>query len=435
MARDAGLVRGIGPLGLAANLVNYTVGAGIFVVPSVIAGLAGAWGPVTFLIAVVAIAAVTVCYAEGVARVPTSGGQAGFTEPVFGRLAAFLVGTLTYLANVLAAGAITAAAADTVAALAPALAAPLPRALLILAWLAVLVVVNLGGVKRATRIVEGALFIKLVPLALFLVVGAFAVVPANLPVPRLPVPGGLGQATLMAILVFAGIHGPLLAAGEIRDPGRTVPRALGLGLLVIAVIYVGALVVAQGILGDALVASKTPLADAIGRVWLPLRFVLLGGALASMLGWTLSDVLASPRMLFALARDGLLPPVIGGLDARHHVPVAAILLHVTVIAVLAIGGSFAALAPVAALILTVVMLAAALAALALRRRGIAFGDAVSPLPGLYVAAPVAIAAMGWVISQSTRDQAVTLAAVLAALLLWYGAASLFRRRAAVAGRA
>ena len=75
--RDRGLVRGIGPIGLAANMVNYTVGASIFVMPALTARAAGAWAPVAFLIAAIANAALTICYAEATSRVPTSGGQAG----------------------------------------------------------------------------------------------------------------------------------------------------------------------------------------------------------------------------------------------------------------------------------------------------------------------------------------------------------------------
>ncbi len=420
-ARDRGLVRGIGPLGLAANMVNYTVGASIFVMPALAAKAAGPWAPVAFLIAAIANVAITICYVEAGSRVPTSGGQAGFTEIVFGRCAGFLPGALTYLANVLAAGAITAAAADTAAAFVPALAAPPVRAGMIIGLALLLIAVNRRGVRTAMRFVSLAAAIKLVPLAIFLIIGVFAINPAYLPVPRLPVAPGLGDATLLAVFLFAGVHGALLAGGEIRDPARTLPRALVLGLAAVTVVFVGAQLVAQGILGPALADSKTPLADALGQVAPPLRTLMLAGALVSMLGWTVSDALSSPRLLFAMARDGRLPAWLGGLDPASHVPVRAIVVHIGLVVALAVFGSFAALAAVSGLVLVLLFIGAAAAALALRRRGIALGGDVAALPGTMVAAPVVIAVMVWIAAQSTFDQAGLLAAVIGVCALWFAA--------------
>ena len=416
--RDRGLVRGIGPLGLAANMVNYTVGASIFVMPALTAKAAGAWAPVAFLIAAIANAALTICYAEATSRVPTSGGQAGFTEVAFGRFAAFVTGVFTYLANLLAAGAILAAAADTAAAFAPALAAPWSRAALIIGWAALLFAINLRGLALATRIVALSAAIKLVPLAIFIVVGAFLVDGANLPMPALPA-NGLGDAALLAVFLFAGVHGAMLTGGEIRDPARTLPRALVLGLAAITLIFVGAQLVAQGILGPALAGSTTPLADALGRVSPGWRALMLGGALVSMLGWTASDALNTPRLVFALARDGRLPAALGVIDARHAVPARAIGVHLALVAALAVGGSFALLATISTLLLVLLFIGAALAALQLRRTGVALGGAVSALPGLPLAAPLVVGIMLWVAAQATGGQLAALAGLVAVLAVWF----------------
>lgn len=419
-SRDAGLVRGIGIAGLAANMVNYTVGASIFVMPASAAALAGVWAPVAFLIAALANIGVTICFAEASARVPTSGGQAGFTSVAFGPFAGFLAGTLTYFASVLAAGAITAVAADTFAAIVPAAAAPVPRAALILGWGLLLAFLNVRGIERAARAVQWSTVVKLVPLALFLGVGAFGVRAVNLPIPRGPAPAGLGDAALLAVFLFAGVHGALIAGGEIRDPARTVPRALTIGLGVVTLVFMGAQLIAQGILGaDALALSKTPLADAIARVAPGLRGVLLGGALVSMLGWTVSDLLSSPRALFGLARDAMLPRWLGHVDPNSHVPVRAIVLHLGVAAALAIGGDFQSLALVSALVLALLFIGGCAASLRLRARGVALAGPPLALPGLGAAALVAVAAMLWAMAQASREQALWLLALLGALAIWF----------------
>jgi APA family basic amino acid/polyamine antiporter len=416
--RDRGLVRGIGPLALAANMVNYTIGAGVFVMPALTAKAAGAWAPVAFLIAALANAALTICYAEATARVPTSGGQAGFTEAAFGRFAGFVTGVFTYLAGLLAASAILAAAADTAAAFVPALATTWSRAALIIGWAALLFAVNLRGLKLVTRIVGLVTAVKLVPLALFLVVGVFFVDPANLPMPVLPATG-LGDATLLAVFLFAGVHGVILTAGEIRDPARTLPRALALGLVAITTVFIGTQLVAQGILGPALAGSATPLADALGRVSPGWRALILAGALVSMLGWTASDALNTPRLVFAMARDGRLPAALGVIDARHAVPARAIAVHLALAAALAIGGSFALLATVSTLVLVLLFIGAALAALRLRQRRVALGGVVAALPGLRVAAPVVVGIMLWVAAQATGMQLAALAGLVAVLAGWF----------------
>jgi len=419
-ARDAGLVRGIGVAGLTSNVVNYTVGASIFVMPAACAAAAGTWAPVAFLIAALANAGVTICFAEASARVPTSGGQAGFTAVAFGPFAGFLSGTLTYFANVLAAGAILAAAADTVAAIAPGTGAPMPRAAMLLGWAALLAFVNLRGVKQATRVVELAAAVKLIPLGLFIVAGAFAVRAGNLPLPRPPAPAGLGDATLLAVFLFAGVHGALLAGGEIRDPARTMPRALAAGLGVVTLVFVGAQLIAQGILGaHTLALSKTPLADALARVSPGLRGMMLGGALVAMLGWTVSDALSSPRALFGLARDGMLPRWLGRVNPASHVPARAIGTHLLFAVALAIGGSYRSLALVAALVLALLFIGGCTASLRLRARDVALAGPPMMLPGLGAAALVAIGAMLWAIAQASREQAMWLLALLAVLASWF----------------
>ena len=102
--RDAGLLRTIGTRGLAANIINSVIGAGIFAVPGALATCIGPYAPLAFLVCGVAIGAVAICFAEGGSRMPTSGGPYGYIEAVFGPLAGYIAGLLPGLGNVLACG-------------------------------------------------------------------------------------------------------------------------------------------------------------------------------------------------------------------------------------------------------------------------------------------------------------------------------------------
>ena len=88
---------------------------------------------------------------------------------------------------------------------------------------------------------------------------------------------GLGRAVILGVFAFAGMETSLCASGEVREPNRTIPRALGIALLSTTVLYVAIQLVAQGILGSSLATSKAPLADAMAQIHLALRALMLVG--------------------------------------------------------------------------------------------------------------------------------------------------------------
>ncbi len=422
LSRDAGLTRGIGVWGMAANCVNYTVGAGVFVVPAVVAGFAGSWAPVAILAAAIGQAAITWCFAEAASRVPSSGGPYGFVEAAFGRYWGFLTGVFFYCAGVLAAGAIAAAATDQLAALFPALGGPMARAALIIGWFGFLALANLRGAGTAARLVEFATLIKLAPLFLFLIVGVTLIDPANLTAPVPPVPHDFGRALLLCVFWFSGVHGAIGVGGEVRDPARTLPRAVIVGMTGVTLLFIGVQIVAWGALGGALAGSATPLADTMARVSPALRLTMLVGAAVSMTGWLASDALNTPRLLFAFARDGWLPAWLGGLDARSHAPVRAVLTHLVIAAALALGGSYKRLAIVSSLLLVALFILSCLAAARLRARNVARAGRPAHLPGLLVAVVVGVATMAWAGTQATREEALAMLGLVGVASVWFVAA-------------
>ena len=92
--RDAGLVRAVGPWGLAASTVSIVVGASIFVVPAALAANIGLYAPLAILVCAVAVGSVAICFAEGGSRIPSSGGAYGYIEAAFGPLTGYVAGTL-----------------------------------------------------------------------------------------------------------------------------------------------------------------------------------------------------------------------------------------------------------------------------------------------------------------------------------------------------
>lgn len=417
--RDVGLVRAVGSWALAANIISMVVGAGIFSVPGALAACVGSYAPLAFLLCGFGVGAVAICFAEGGSRIATSGGVYGPIEVAFGPLAAYVAGTLLWVGEVLACGGVTASLADAVASLfSRSLVAPV-RAAMIVGVVAGVALVNIGGVARGARLVTTTTTLKLVPLAIFLVVGAGAMHGSNFSQAVPPDTQGLGRAMILAVFAFVGMETSLSASGEVLQPNRTIPRALAIAMLSTTFLYVAIQFVAQGILGPALATSKAPLADAMALLHPSLRALILAGTAISMFGWIGSDILGSPRQLFAFARDGLLPRVLGRVHPRSHAPHIAILCYAALAIVLALTGSFAELAVVSALTIAALYIAGCAAAWVLARRGVALAGTPLNFRFLGTATVIGIGSMLILIALGSRQEIIGLATLIGLSALIY----------------
>jgi amino acid transporter len=426
----------VGPLALAASLVNVVVGASIFVAPSALAASAGAYAPLVFVVCAVAVGAVAVCFAEGGSRVPTSGGPYGYIDAAFGPFASFVAGTLLCVSDALALGGIAAALADTVVAVLPEPARRASHAAVIVGVVGWVALVNTAGVARGARLVSAMTAVKLAPLALFVMVGATAMRASNLAAagPGIAAGGGLGRAVILATFAFTGMETALCASGEVAHASRTIPRALGASMAFVAALFVVIQLVAQGILGASLAASATPLADALGAVHPGLRLVMLAGAALSMFGWVGSDLLGTPRMLFALARDGWMPRALAAVHPRTHAPHVAILVYAGIGIVLALTGSFAELAVLSTLAVAPLYVLGCAAAWTLARRGVARDGEPLAFRAIGAAAVVGIASMLAMILAASLAEIAGLGVSMVACGATYAVIA-WRRRRATPGRA
>ena len=116
-APERALVRAVGIVGLAAGIVNVTIGGGIFRLPSGVAALLGAAAPLAYIVCAAAMALVVLCFAEAVSRVSLTGGVYAYVEVAFGPLVGFVTGVLLWVGLTSALAAVSSFFADSVAAL------------------------------------------------------------------------------------------------------------------------------------------------------------------------------------------------------------------------------------------------------------------------------------------------------------------------------
>ena len=400
---DAALVRAIGVRRLTASIVNVTVGAGIFVLPAVVAGRLGPAAPLAYLVCGTLMALIVLCFASAGSRVSLTGGLYAYVEVAFGPFVGFLAGVLYWLMASFAVASVASAFAGSIGVLWPAAGAGAGRALLLALLFSMLAFVNVRGVSVGARLVEVVTAAKLVPLVVFVIAGVWFVHGEYLVWPALPRAADVGRTAIVLIFAFVGVEIALVPSGEVADPARTVPRALFLALAITTTLYLLVQGVAQGLLGPSLSTNQAaPLAEAASRVLGGAgRLLVLAGATVSMFGYVSGDMLGSPRALFAFGRNGVFPAALARVHPIYRTPHIAIIAHAIIVGALAISSSFtqlAILANVAALSLYLMCVAASFE---LQRRDVRAGGTPFAVPGGPAIPILAAVVIVWLLSQAT----------------------------------
>ena len=396
------LVRAIGTFGLAAAIVNITVGGGIFRLPAGVADALGPAAPLAYVVCAVAMGLIVLCIADAGSRVSLTGGPYAYIGVALGPYAAFLSGVLLWMLGVFATAAVATVFAASVGQLVPALA-PLQTGVLV-ATFAFWSLVNLRGVALGARLNAIATVAKLLPLLLIAVGGLFFVPARASRRSRCGRPAGdVARTSLMLVFAFAGVeigarperrgarHRADRAARDRAGDGRhhrALHRAAGLG--------------AGHPRRRAAAARRRrwPMrrASAFGG-WA--RALLLAGAAISMFGYLGGMTLSVPRIVFALARDGYLPRVLGAVHpviARRRRRSS---LQTMLMLALAITGTFERLAILANVSALALYLGCAVAAWRLRRRRASGGAKRRALPLAGIAPFLAVPVIVWLLTGLT----------------------------------
>ena len=424
-AGEARLLRAIGLPALTASIVNQTIGAGIFVLPAIVAGGLGPAAPLAYIVCAGVMGLIVACFAAAGSRVSLTGGLYAYIEVAFGPFVGFLSGALYWLMASFAVASVASAFAGSIGALTPIVDNQAARGALLASLFGALAFVNVRGVRSGSRVVQVVTVAKLLPLAILVVSGIWSIDPDALRWPGPPSLAALGRTSIILIFAFAGVEIAVAPAGEIRDPTRTVPRAIFTALAITTTFYLLIQVVAQGLLGSSLTNfASAPLAEAASRVLGATgRLTVLVGGAVSMFGYISGDMLGSPRVLYAFGRDGTLPEPFRRVHPVFRTPHVAIAFYAIVVATLAISGTFAQLAILANVSALTLYGTAVAAAAELQRRNVRSEGAPLRLPGGLTIPLLAIGMIVWLLSHATRREL-----AVEAIVLGIAAAFYFTRR-------
>ena len=367
------LPRKLGLLDAVSVVVGTLIGAGIFLVPNLVArrlpdpaSMIGAW----VFAGVLSFFGALAC-AELGAMLPASGGHYVYLREAYGPLMAFLCGWAYFLVVISAAIAWLGISFATYLGQFISLP-PLAAKAVAVALIGFLTLINYRGARPGATVQKAFTFLKLLGLAV-LIGACLLAQPHAAPDP--PAFSGFGisrfgAALIGCLLAYDGWIAAAFVAGEIRRPQRNIPLAIGIGLVICTAIYVGVNFAYLRVLPVAGIAA----ADRVGAA-AAARSMGSGGAafvsvliLVSIVGSANGWILATPRLFFAQARDGLFFRRFAAVHARFETPSFAILLFGVWSAVLALTGTYETLASFAMLATWIFYGFTAIAVVILRRK-------------------------------------------------------------------
>lgn len=355
-----------GKMGLMSIILlgfNSIIGTGIFLLPNKVMALVG---PAALLVTVfdaILVISIAMCFAEAGGMFRKNGGPYVYAKEAFGDFVGFEVGFMKWAIAIIAWATMTVGFAEALMGLLPAGIFPNPnvaKAIIVTIIVVLLTGLNLSGIKT-TKIVNNIVTTgKLLPLIIFIAVGLFFINGENFTPFFVPgtnadgtvMSGGaaIGAAALVIFYAFTGFENIAVAAEDMENPEKDVPKSILLVILLCSVFYIAIIGIAIGILGPSLANENAPIQAAFTKIIGNAGKYLVGaGTIISIGGINIAASIGTPRSGAALANDGLIPRVVAKKNSKD-VPALAIII--TGIFTLILGlygsliGSFAVLAAI-----------------------------------------------------------------------------------------
>lgn len=314
------------------------IGAGIFVVTGIAAGVSGPAFLIGLFVAGIIAAFNGLSSAQLAAIYPDSGGtyEYGYKliNPVFGFSAGWM-----FLISKLAAGGVVAIGFGSYFYQLVPIGSPLTLSVIAVVFLTI---INYFGIKKAGILNLVIVTVTLFSLLYFVFSGIPKVNPDNFK-PFAPFGiSGIAEAAALLFFAFTGYARIATLAEEVAEPKKTIPKAIIITIITSILLYAAVSVVAIGVIGaETMADSKSPLQMVANSLTTPgISIVITIGASTAMLGVLLSQILGVSRMMLAMGRRHDLPPIFQTIHNRYRVPHLGIVITGLIILLLTIFGTF-----------------------------------------------------------------------------------------------
>lgn len=339
------LKRELSFLDLVSIGISQIIGAGIFVVSGIAAGIAGPSVILSFWLAGFIVLLTALSTAELSSMITETGSSYAYTKKAFGKFFGFLVGWMRYLDNVVSISAVSLGFSAYLLSF----FSFLPQTSLVILSITLIIALtipNMIGTKITSRISSILVLIKLSALSFLIFVGMFYLLKnfdKNKFVPFFP--NGFSStltASSLVFFAFLGFQTIAIASEEAKNPKRDIPAAIIFSFVICSLIYIGVAIVSVGSVDWRILGSVShPLsyvAQKITNNEYASSFVTFG-ALVATASVALTSIYSSARTLFALSRDNLLPKTFAKVNEKFGTPITSVILSSLLSSLLVLSGS------------------------------------------------------------------------------------------------
>jgi basic amino acid/polyamine antiporter, APA family len=337
MTRDPVSTRSLGIAACTAIVVGNMVGSGFYLSPSAVAPY-GSLAIVVWALMGAGAICLGLTFAKLARLRPETGGPYAYTRIAYGDFPGFLIAWVYWISIWASLPVIAIAFAGALIDMFPGLHSRILAAVLTLAAIWAVVLINLRGVKEAGLFAELMTYSKLIPFGAVAIIGVFYIDPTHFEAfnssgkPLLSATAALAPLTMFAYL---GLESATVPAGDVKDPERTIPRSTILGIVIATLLYVFGTIAVMGIVPrEQLVKSVAPFSDAAQILWGPwgataISIAVILSSIGALNGWTL----LMGQVPMAAARDGLFPPIFSRVSEKG-VPAIGIIVSAVLSTVL-----------------------------------------------------------------------------------------------------
>jgi amino acid transporter len=426
------LRREIGVRALTLAILNIIVGTGIFVLPALIAEILGAASIIAYIVCGVLISLIALCFAEVGSKVTVTGGAYAYIEAAFGPFAGFVANYMFWFgSSVFSDAAVANGLFDTLKLVFPSIDNEIFRIVFFAVLFGVMALINIRSLKGGVRFIEFAALGKLIPLILFIVLGAGFISSKNLAWTSMPSLTNIGSASLLLFFAFIGMETPVTNGGEIKTPKRTIPLAIFFGISLVLILYIAIQLVTQGILGNSILQHRTaPLASAARVVFGTAgATVILIAAIISMLGYIGGEILSIPRILYAGARNRQMPKIFSAVHPKFSTPHYAIIVYAFLDFVVSVSGKLQQLIIISSASILLIYLGVVLATIKLRKKAPADTEKTFRIPGGILIPLLAVCVIVWLLAHLSKAEFLYEGIFIAVFCLIYVAMKLLKKSA------
>ena len=329
--------------------INGIIGSGIFLLPNKAMALIGPASLLVMIFDMFLVLAITFCFAEAGGLFKDNGGAYIYAKEAFGDFVGYEVGFLSWITRILAFSTMTVGFATALGGIFPDWNTDLMKNVIITVIVLVLTIINLLGIKLYEILQNVATIAKLLPFILFIGMGIFFIQPSNF-TPMFPggeyTPGTFGTAAVMLFFTFTGFETLGVAAGEMENPQKNLPKATLITIFAVSAIYILLLACAIGIMGYELANTTAPVQVAFGQIAGTFGTTVVAlGTLVSIGALCIASSFVTPYCGLALAEQHMLPAFMAKRN-RFGAPYWCILVSTIIATLVGYTGGFAFLASI-----------------------------------------------------------------------------------------